>query len=188
MTFGWPHLDAIAVAVLVLVTAQRLAELVYARFNEVRLRRAGGVEHGASHYPLIVALHAAWLAGLWFAASGTRPDYGWLAVFLLLQGLRGWILLTLGPRWTTRVIVLPDAPPIRKGPYRFLSHPNYAVVAAEIFVLPMAFGLVTYALIFSVLNAAVLAVRIRAENAALRGPHAVSAGMNRVTVSAPPVD
>ena len=176
MTLGWPHLDPIAIAVLVLVTAQRLAELIYSRFNEVQLKRAGGVEHGASHYPLIVALHATWLAGLWIAASGTHPDYGWLAVFLILQGLRGWVLLTLGSRWTTRVIVLPGKPPIRSGPYRFLSHPNYAVVSAEIFVLPMAFGLVAFALIFSVLNAAVLAVRIRAENAALRSPRAVLNG------------
>jgi methyltransferase len=176
MTFGWPYLDAIAVGVLVLVTAQRLAELVYARSNEAQLKRIGGVEHGAAHYPLIVALHAAWLAGLWLLATGTHPDYGWLALFVLLQGLRGWILLTLGPRWTTRVIVLPGKPPIRSGPYRFLAHPNYAVVAAEIFVLPMAFGLVTYALIFSVLNAAVLTVRIRAENSALRGPRAIVGG------------
>jgi methyltransferase len=167
MTFDWLQPDPAAVAVLALVTAQRLAELVYSRFNEARLRRAGGVEHGAAHYPAIVALHAAWLAGLWLAASGTHPHYGWLAVFLVLQGLRVWVLGTLGPRWTTRVIVLPDKAPIRGGPYRFLSHPNYAVVAAEIFVLPMAFGLVAYALIFSLLNAAVLAVRIRAENAAL---------------------
>ena len=164
---AWLHLDSVAVAVLALVTAQRLAELVYSRVNEARLRRNGGVEHGASHYPAIVALHAVWLAGLWLAASGTHPHYGWLALFVVLQGLRVWVLGTLGSRWTTRVIVLPDKPPIRSGPYRFLSHPNYAVVAAEIFVLPMVFGLVTYALIFSVLNAAVLAVRIRAENAAL---------------------
>ena len=171
MNPGWTGFDPIAVAVLFLVTAQRLAELVYARFNEARLRKAGGIEHGASHYPLIVTLHAAWLAGLWLAASGTRPDYGWLTAFLLLQGIRGWVLLTLGSRWTMRVIVLPDKPPIRSGPYRFLSHPNYAVVAAELFVLPMAFGFVAYALLFSILNVAVLAVRIRAENAALRVPH-----------------
>lgn len=168
MNIGWLSLDPLAVVVLALVTAQRLAELIYARFNEERLKRAGGVEHGASHFPLIVVLHAAWLAGLWILASGTRPEYGWLAVLLLLQGLRGWVLLTLGSRWTTRIIVLPDTPPIRSGPYRFLSHPNYVVVAAEIFVLPMAFGLVIYALVFSVLNGVVLAVRIRAENAALR--------------------
>jgi len=169
MNGDWPHLDLVAVAVLAFVTAQRLAELVYARSNEAQLRKAGGIEHGASHYPLIVALHAAWLAGLWLAASGTRPASGWLAVFLLLQGARVWILHTLGSRWTTRVIVLPDKPPIRSGPYRFLSHPNYAVVAAEMFVLPMAFGLFAYALVFSILNAAVLAIRIRVENAALRG-------------------
>lgn len=167
MSLDWLQLDPVAVAVLTLVTAQRLAELVYSRFNEARLRRDGGVEHGASHYPAIVALHAVWLAELWIAASGTHPHYGWLAGFLVLQGLRVWVLGTLGSRWTTRVIVLPDKPPIRSGPYRFLSHPNYAVVAAEIFVLPMAFGLLAYALVFSVLNAAVLAVRIRAENAAL---------------------
>jgi methyltransferase len=164
---AWLHLDAVAVTVLALVTAQRLAELVYSRANEARLRKVGGVEHGASHYPAIVALHAAWLIGLWLAASGMHPHYGWLALFVVLQGLRVWVLGTLGSRWTTRVIVLPGKPPIRRGPYRFLSHPNYAVVAAEIFVLPMAFGLLAFALVFSVLNAAVLAVRIRAENAAL---------------------
>lgn len=163
----WLQVDPITVAVLALVTVQRLAELVYSRFNEERLRRDGGVEHGASHYPAIVALHAAWLAGLWLAAIGTHPHYGWLALFLVLQGLRIWVLGTLGARWTTRVIVLPHAPPIRRGPYRFLSHPNYVVVAAELIVLPMAFGLVAFAIAFSALNAAVLAVRIRAENAAL---------------------
>ena len=168
---GWLHLDPIAVAVLLLVTAQRFAELVYSRRNEVQLKKAGAVEHGASHYPLLVALHASWLIGLWLAASGVRPDNSWLAAFLLLQGIRGWVLRTLRSRWTTRVLVLPDKPRIRSGPYRFLPHPNYAVVAAELFVLPMAFGLVSYALVFSILNAAVLAVRIRAENAALRGPH-----------------
>ena len=103
-----------------------------------------------------------------------RPDYGWLSVFVLLQAARIWVLHTLGTRWTTRVIVPPDKAPIRTGPYRFLSHPNYAVVAAEIFVLPMVFGLIFYALLFSVLNALVLAVRIRAEDTALRGSGAPS--------------
>src|SRR5690606_22277580 len=116
MNLGWPHFDLIAIAVLTLVTAQRLAELAYARFNEMRLKRAGAVEHGASHYPLIITLHATWLAGLWLAASGTRLDYGWLAIFLLLQGFRIWVLHTLGSRWTTRVFVLPDTPPIHNGP------------------------------------------------------------------------
>ena len=169
MNIAGLQLDAVAVTVLALVTAQRLGELVYARFNEARLKKAGAIEHGASHYPLIVALHAAWLAGLWLLAGGIRPHYGWLSAFVLLQFARIWVLHTLGSRWTTRVFVLPDKAPIRTGPYRFLSHPNYAVVAAEIFVLPMAFGLVAYALVFSVLNALVLAVRIRAEETALRG-------------------
>jgi methyltransferase len=173
MTSYWPAFDPVAVVVLLFVTGQRLAELVYARRNEARLKQSGGVEYGASHYPLIVALHASWLTGLWLLASDIRPHLGWLAAFVLLQGLRGWVLLTLGRRWTTRIVVLPGVPPIRGGPYRLLSHPNYAVVAGEIFVLPMAFGLVTYAVIFSALNAAVLAVRIRAENAALRGPLAL---------------
>lgn len=171
MTFDWVHFDPTAVTVLALVTAQRLAELAYSRFNETRLKRAGGVEHGAFHYSWIVMLHAAWLAGLWLTATGVRPDAGWILVFLVLQGLRTWILMTLGSRWTTRVIVLPGKPPIASGPYRFLSHPNYAVVAAELFVLPMAFGLVAYALVFSILNAAMLAVRIRVESEALRGPY-----------------
>jgi methyltransferase len=174
MNFASLHIDAVAIVVLALVTAQRLSELVYARFNEARLKRAGAVEHGASHYPLIVGLHAAWLAGLWLLAIGIPPHYGWLSVFVLLQCARVWVLHTLGSRWTTRVIVLPDKAPIRSGPYRFLSHPNYAVVAAEIFVLPMVFGLVLYALVFSVLNALVLAVRIRAEDTALRGSGAPS--------------
>lgn len=167
MIADWAQLDLFAVVVLALVTLQRLAELIYARSNEARLLSIGGVEYGASHYPLIVALHAAWLIGLWLLATSRPPHLGWLALFLVLQGLRVWVLATLGPRWTTRIVVLPGKEPIRSGPYRFLSHPNYAIVAAEIFVLPMAFGLTAFALIFSVLNAAVLAVRIRAENDAL---------------------
>ncbi len=167
MTPDWIQIDPLAFAVLAFVTAQRLAELIYARGNEARLMRTGGIEHGAAHYPLIVALHAAWLIGLWLLAIATQPHLGWLAAFCVLQGLRVWVLVTLGARWTTRIVVLPGTAPIRSGPYRFLSHPNYAIVAAEIFVLPMAFGLMSYALAFSALNAIVLAIRIRAENIAL---------------------
>ena len=92
---------------------------------------------------------------------------GWLALFALLQGLRLWVLATLGRRWTTRIIVWPDRPLVRRGPYRWLSHPNYAVVVAEIAVAPMVLGLGWMAALFSLLNAAVLSVRIRAENRAL---------------------
>jgi methyltransferase len=125
------------------------------------------VEVGAGHYPLIVALHAAWLAGLWFLAWDVPPDIPLLVLFGALQILRVWILASLGRRWTTRILVLPGKPLVRTGPYRVLRHPNYAVVAAEIAVLPLVFGLFWYALVFSALNAGVLAIRIRVEDAAI---------------------
>lgn len=157
-----------AVVLLALVTAQRLGELVLARRNTARLIAKGGVEHGAAHYPAIVALHAAWLGGLWLVAWDRSVHAGWLAAYLILQALRAWVLLSLGSRWTTRIITVPGETLVRKGPYRFLPHPNYLVVAGEIAVLPLVFGLPLYALAFSILNALVLAVRIRAESRALR--------------------
>lgn len=157
-----------AIVLLALVTAQRLGELVLARRNTARLLAQGGVEHGAAHYPAIVALHAAWLGGLWLLAWDRPIHFGWLATYLVLQGLRAWVLLSLGPRWTTRIITMPGETLVRRGPYRFVSHPNYLVVAGEIAVLPLVFGLPLYALTFSVLNAIILAVRIRAESRALR--------------------
>jgi methyltransferase len=157
----------LAVLVLALVTLQRLGELALARRNTARLRDAGAVEVGVKHYPLVVGLHAAWLAGLWLLAPPIAPSLPWLAVFVILQAVRVWVLASLGRRWTTRILVLPGAPLVRGGPYRFLAHPNYAVVVAEIAVLPIAFGLYGYALVFSLLNAAVLAIRIKAENDAL---------------------
>lgn len=156
------------VVILALVTAQRLGELVIARRNTTRLLAQGGVEHGAGHYPLIVALHAAWLGGLWLLAWERPVQPGWLAAYVVLQVLRAWVLLTLGPRWTTRIIVVPGETLVRRGPYRFLPHPNYLVVAGEIAVLPLVFGLPLYALAFTVLNALVLAIRLRAETRALR--------------------
>ena len=170
MTAHFAGLDGVSVAVLSFVTVQRLAELIYARRNEARLKALGAQEHGARHYPWIVALHAAWLIGLWLLAAGMRPDPIWLLVFIVLQGLRLWVLFTLGQRWTTRIIVLPGAPLIASGPYGLLSHPNYAVVVGEIFVLPLAYGLLGFAILFSALNAAVLIVRIRAEQRALHAP------------------
>jgi methyltransferase len=128
----------------------------------------GGVEHAAGHYPLIVALHAAWLGGLWLLAWDRPVQPGWLAAYAVLQALRAWVLLSLGARWTTRIITVPGERLVRRGPYRFVSHPNYLVVAGEIAVLPLVFGLWPYAVVFSLLNAGVLAVRIRAEGAALR--------------------
>ncbi len=158
----------LAILILGFVTLQRLGELVLAQRNTARLRARGAQEVGAAHYPLIVALHAAWLAGLWYLARDLPVSLVWLGVFVLLQAARVWVIATLGERWTTRIIVLPGAPLIASGPYRFVSHPNYCVVAAEILVLPLVFGLVGYGLVFSVLNGLVLWLRIRAEGAALQ--------------------
>ena len=156
-----------AVLLLGFVTLQRLSELVVARRNTGRLLAQGGVEVGRRHYPLIVALHAAWLLGLWALGWDEPVNPLWLAAYALLQGLRGWVLGSLGRRWTTRIIVVPGETLVRRGPYRYLPHPNYLVVAGEIAVLPLTLGLGWYAALFTLLNAAVLTIRIRAENRAL---------------------
>ncbi|WP_374330247.1 isoprenylcysteine carboxyl methyltransferase family protein [Aestuariivirga sp.] len=158
-----------AILLLAFVTAERLAELVLARRNTQALLAQGAVEHAPGHYPLIVLLHAAWLVGLWVFGFDQPVSPFWFAVFMLLQAARIWVLATLGPRWTTRIIVLPGAPLVAKGPYRFVSHPNYLVVVGEIAVLPLCFGLVWFALAFSIANAIILAIRIRAESTALAG-------------------
>lgn len=159
--------------VVLLVAAQRLAELAVARRNTARLLAQGAVEHGRGHYPLIVLLHTAWLLSLPLVVPADRwPDPWLLGLFILLQPMRVWVITSLGGRWTTQVIVLPGAEPLRRGPYRWLRHPNYLIVAAEIALLPLAFGAWAHALLFSVLNAAVLAWRIRVEDAALHRPGA----------------
>jgi methyltransferase len=152
---------------LAFVTAQRLAELAWAQHNTRRLRAAGAVEHGRAHYAAIVALHAVWLASLWGLGYDRPIDRVFLMGFVALQAARIWVLVSLANHWTTRIMVLPGAPPVRRGPYRFLRHPNYLIVALEIAVVPLALGLPLYAAAFSVLNALALLVRIRAENAAL---------------------
>jgi methyltransferase len=164
----WVSLNAISTAVLVFVTLQRVAELLYAHRNESQLRTRGAIEHAPEHYWAIVTLHSAWLAGLWLLAPQQPINLFWLMIFIGLQGLRLWVLATLKERWTTRIIVLPGAPLIKTGLYRLMPHPNYAIVAGEVFCLPMAFGLHAYAILFSLMNAYVLAIRIRAENRALR--------------------
>jgi methyltransferase len=161
---------SLSILILALVTLQRIAELAMARRNTGRLLARGAVESGADHYPVIVGLHAAWLAGLWWWGWNRPADLGWLAIYVVLQGLRIWTIVSLGERWTTRIITLPGEPPVRRGPYRFFAHPNYAVVAAEIAVLPLVFHMPAYALLFSALNASILWVRIRAEVRALTMP------------------
>lgn len=158
---NWP------IIILAFVTAERLIELWIANRNTRRLLAHGAREHGAGHYPVIVALHALWIAVLWWLAPGRQIDMFWLALFVLLLLARFWVVATLGPRWTTRIIVLPDEPLVSGGPYRFLAHPNYWVVVGEIAVLPLVFGLPWVALTFSLLNAGILFVRIREEDRAL---------------------
>ena len=157
-----------AYIIVALVALQRLAELVYAEHNTRALKARGAVEIGRAHYPLIVLLHAAWLVAVVFVLpDDLHINWILIGVFAVLQGLRVWVLATLGPYWTTRIITLKDAPLVRKGPYRFVRHPNYLVVSAEILVLPLAFREWWVAAVFTVLNAAMLAWRIRQENRAL---------------------
>lgn len=166
---SWPFV------IMAFVTAQRLAELAIDRRNTAKLLAAGAREVGARHYPTMVAMHASWLAALWFTAGGQAISVPLLAVFGVLQLLRVWVLATLGPRWTTRIIVSDGVPLVNKGPFRFLRHPNYTVVTAEIAVLPLVFGLAWIAVLYTLLNAAMLYVRIKAENRALYGDKALRA-------------
>ena len=149
------------------VTLQRAGELIVSHYNTKRLLACGAIEAAPGHYPLVVAVHAAWLISLWVFGRDQPVGMTALLFYLVLQGLRFWLMWTLGSRWTTRIIVLPQRPLISEGPYRFLSHPNYAVVAGEIATLPLMLGLPWLAVLFTVLNAAVLTIRIRAESRAL---------------------
>ena len=155
------------IVILTLVTLERLVELPIAQANTKRLIAAGGYEVAPGHYTLIVALHALWLATVWWLAPGRPVSLPLLALFGLVELGRIWVLLTLGKRWTTRIIVVPDETLVRRGPYRFLNHPNYVVVVAEIALLPLIFGLWRTAVIFSLLNAVLLILRVREENRAL---------------------
>ncbi|MDY0881443.1 isoprenylcysteine carboxyl methyltransferase family protein [Dongia soli] len=159
-----------AILLLLFVTIQRGAELVYANYNTRRLRTAGATEVGAGHYPLIVLLHGAWLIALWlWVLSGDVELQLWaVGAYLVLQAFRVWILASLGSFWTTRVIIPAEAPPlVRRGPYRFCQHPNYVLVVLEIALLPLALGAWPLAVIFSIANALLLAWRIHVEEAAL---------------------
>lgn len=162
-----PEVSVPAVLFLSFIVVQRLGELVLAKRNTARLLERGAVEIGASHYPLMVALHTAWVLALISLGFGHALAMPWLIAYGALQGLRVWILASLGERWTTRIIVL-DEPLVRAGPFAFLRHPNYVLVVAEIFVAPMVLGLFWVAVVFSVLNAAMLMVRISVEERALK--------------------
>jgi methyltransferase len=151
-----------------LVGLQRLGELWLSRRNGRRLLAEGGREIGAGHYPVLIAVHAGWLAATAFLVPAAAPVY-WpvIAAYLVVQAGRIWVIATLGRYWTTRVIDIPAAPLVKRGPYRWVRHPNYVVVVLEVALLPLAFGAWEIALVFSTLNLAVLAWRLRIENAAL---------------------
>ncbi|MEE6272244.1 isoprenylcysteine carboxyl methyltransferase family protein [Georgenia wangjunii] len=156
------------------VGLERLAELVVAKRNAAWSFARGGRESGQGHYPVMVVLHTALLVGALVEVWTTRPAFvpllGWtmLALALGSQALRWWCITTLGPRWNTRVIVVPDLPLVTGGPYRWFAHPNYVAVVVEGFALPLVHSAWTTALAFTVLNAALLTVRIRTEAEALR--------------------
>jgi methyltransferase len=157
-----------ALIILILVTLQRLSELIIAKRNTSGLLAKGAIEHGASHYPVMVLLHASWLAGLWWLGWNATIIWPLMLVYIALQAFRVWILVTLGARWTTRILTVPNENLVAKGPYKYIRHPNYLLVLLEVPLLPLAFGLSWFAMLYGVLNIAMLAWRIRIEDQALK--------------------
>jgi methyltransferase len=151
-----------------LIVLQRLVELMIARVNTRRLLANGGIEHGANHYPLIVALHTAWLVSLVvFVPAEAVINPVLLVIFIALQLGRVWVLTSLGRYWTTRVITVPGQPLVKRGPFRLVRHPNYLIVEAELIVVPLIAGVWQLAVVFGIANALVLAWRIRVEEQAI---------------------
>lgn len=161
-----PEASPGALAFIAYLIVQRLSELVISRRNTAAALARGATEAGAGHYPFIIALHVAWIAAIAALGAANPIDWRFLAAFALLQVLRVSTIVSLGERWTTRIIV-DDAPLVRTGLYRWLRHPNYWVVVAEIFVAPMVLGLLWVAIAFSLLNLVMIAIRMRAEDRAL---------------------
>lgn len=161
-----------------LVALERLAELVVAKRNLSWSLARGGHETGFSHYPFMVVLHTGLLAGclleVWLGNRSFLPALGWpmLVLVIAAQALRWWCIRTLGHQWNTRIVVVPGLPRVTGGPYRLFSHPNYVAVAVEGFALPLVHTAWLTATVFSVLNAGLLTVRIRAENVALTSAYA----------------
>ena len=153
------------------VVLLRLAELYLAARNERWMRLNGAVEYSSGHYPLLVSLHLLFFLSLPAEYYGFGPHSahtGLIALYVVLILLKGWTIASLGRFWNTRVLRIPGAPLVTKGPYRFVRHPNYIIVAAELLVIPLAFDLYATAIVFSILNAALLYVRVGVENRALK--------------------
>ncbi|WP_326830161.1 isoprenylcysteine carboxyl methyltransferase family protein [Streptosporangium sp. NBC_01810] len=186
------HLSSWYLLLLLLVGLERVAELVVARRNARWSTARGGVTYGRGHYPWMVALHTGLLAGCLLEAGLAdrpfEPALGWpmLALVVAAQGLRWWCVVSLGPQWNTQVIVVPGLPLVERGPYRLrlLRHPNYVAVAVEGAALPLVYGAWVTALAFTVLNAALMTVRIHCEEDALASlVTAPSAGAPAATVT-----
>lgn len=160
------ELSLLTAMFLAFIIAQRLGELVLAKKNTAALLERGAQEHGSWHYPIMVGMHTFWVVCLLVLGYAQEVNFFWLAIFAILQIFRVWILTSLGERWTTRIIVL-DEPLVLAGPFKYFRHPNYMLVVAEIFVAPMVLGLWQMAIVFSILNAMMLFVRIREEEKAL---------------------
>jgi methyltransferase len=161
------------VVVVMLVAVERLGELVISRRNAAWSFARGGLETGQRHFRVMVALHSTFLVAMLLEAFVRRPvvapglAWSMLGLVLASEALRCWCIITLGPRWNTRVIIVPGLAPVRSGPYRLLTHPNYLAVVVEGLALPLLHSCWITAAAFTVLNAALLSVRIRVENAAL---------------------
>ena len=167
----------LALAILAFVALERLIEVLISLRNTRNLLAAGAVEHGANHYPVIVALHAAWFAAMiLFLPKPVEIHWPWIVLFAGLQVLRVWTMASMGHWFSTRVVTIADAPLVTRGPYRFMRHPNYAIVVGEIACLPLAFGETGVAILFSALNAVMLAWRIRVEDGALAPRREQAAG------------
>jgi methyltransferase len=161
----WLH-----ILILTLVTLQRVIELVIAHRNTKKIEARGGFEVGSNRYGFVVALQVLWLAGLWYLVLSTLPmiDQPWIYAYVVLEAARGWIVAGLGSNWTTRLMVVPGESLPDEGIRSWIRYANYFVVAAEVFILPMAFGLIWYALGFGILNLMLLFWRMKSEDAALK--------------------
>ena len=165
---------ALLITFVAFIALQRGLELLLSHRHERALRAKGAYERGAGHYPVVVGLHAGWLVSMLLEGWVRGVELSilwpfWLALFVGGQALRYWAILSLGERWTTRIVILPGASLIERGPYKHLQHPNYLAVALEIFSAPLIFGASFTALAFTLLNVGVMLLRIRTETRALRG-------------------
>ncbi|MBN6189303.1 isoprenylcysteine carboxyl methyltransferase [Aneurinibacillus sp. BA2021] len=178
--------------VFTLLLMQRLLELRVAKRNQAWMEQRGGIEIGAGHYPLMVLLHVGFLISLWGEAAwrGYPLSAGWPligAALLIIQAVRYWAIVSLGPYWNTRILFVPGAEVVQRGPYRFLRHPNYTVVALEIALFPLLFQAYVTCVLFSLLNAAMLRHRIRVEEQGLIEYTDYAAAMGRVSRYIPKV-